>query len=273
MKIYKAAVLCLIFFASGAVFAQKERSTDGDLDLSNVQDLPGLPQLNPYDKFLGLEIEFGANKIDWRKIHNYGVVDIDADEVEGEVALSMSLGIKISDGMMAIRAKDAEALNSAATQIEDLAKRLGVSDDELSRGHKIKRAANEGKWLEVFMELGFYQEDIKRSLRVGGREDKATLIVSSAWIQGARFVSQIINENYTGSASNFLREPGIVKLVQGELKKLPADYRADPRVKMLEEKLIRIHEIVDIPLDGTIPSKEVQELNRLATEVLLEIIS
>ena len=58
----------------------------------------------------------------------------------------MALGIKASDGVLALKARNLEALKNAADQIEVLARKLGATEGELGMANTVKIYANKNQW-------------------------------------------------------------------------------------------------------------------------------
>src|ERR1044071_2115995 len=227
----------------------------------------GMP--TPYDKFLALDQALTAAKVNWSQVYRKVAVDIDADAfMDQEVAIPMVLGIRIADGVMAIKALDAEMLNKCAADIEKLAKKLNISDAELSRARAVRAAANKGEWLKVFMELGFFQQDIMKKIETKEHSNRGTLLIVCGWIEGARFTTTVVGENYSPPVSNILREPLLARALKDKVESLSGPAKEAPAVAKLRETLPKIEKILTIPLDGTISKENVAELNRPATEIV-----
>ena len=229
----------------------------------------GLGMPTPYDKFLALDGTLGKTQVNWKAAFAKTKVDVDADDItDTKVALPTLLGFRIADGAMAIKAHDAELLNRCASDIEAMAKKLGVGDAELARAKKIRASANAGEWLRVFLDLGFLQQDILRTLSRPENKAQGTLVIAGGWLQGARSVASIIEDNYTPDASNILREPMLAGALLAKLQALPEATRRSPVVETMVASLQQIKGIVDIKLDGTISPEKVERVRALASEVV-----
>lgn len=232
----------------------------------------GMP--TPYDKFLALDQALTASKVNWGQVYRKVAVDIDADAfTDKEVAIPMVLGIRIADGVMAIKALDAEMLNKCAADIEKLAKKLNISDAELGRARAVRAAANKGEWLKVFMELGFFQQDIMKKIETKEHSNRGTLLIVCGWIEGARFTTTVVGENYSPPVSNILREPLLARALKDKVESLSSPAKEAPAVAKLRDTLPKIEKILTIPLDGTISKENVAELNRLATEIVQSAVA
>jgi hypothetical protein len=259
-------LLLLGCFAPSLLFGAEDEKAP--FDPKKAQDA-GVGMPTPYDKFLALDQALTNSKVNWGQIFRKVAVDIDPDAfTDKEVVIPMVLGIRIADGVMAIKALDAEMLNKCAADIEKLAKKLNVADSELGRARAVRAAANKGEWLKVFMELGFFQQDIMKKIEDKEHTNRGTLLIVCGWMQGARYTTTVIDENYTPAVSNILREPLLAKALKEKVEGLSGKVKENPSVARLREVLPKVERILTIPLDGTISKENVAEINRLATEVV-----
>jgi hypothetical protein len=258
------AVLFLLVSADPAPAADEK----APFDRTKAKD-GGLGMPTPYDKFLALDAALAKGKIDWAKAYRTNSKAIDTDAFkDAEVAIPMALGVRIADGVMAVKAKDAELLNQCSTDIEKLAKKMGIADGELSRARAVKTAANKGAWLQVFLELGFFQQDIMKRIEDDKNPARGTLLIVSGWMQGARYTTGLVQDNYTPELSNILREPMLAKALLAKLEGLPDGVKDRPAVATLRKVLPGIVTILDIPTTGTISKENVSELRKLADDAV-----
>ena len=223
-----------------------------------------LPLPSPYDKMLAIEVAAKGKKIEWAKVYDAVAIDVDANSSPDKTSAALALGIKIADGLVAVKSQDVEKLNSCATQIESLAKKLGASDEELRRARLARENANKGKWLDVFLELGFLQADIMKTLNRKENANERKLIVASGWMQGARHVTYYLMEDYDAGMSNVLREPLLVGELSKEVKELPAETLAHPRVKALPPAFEQALPLVSIGKEDSVSRDNVAKLKSIA---------
>jgi hypothetical protein len=265
VRLAVAAAVSFFLHPSAALQAAEEKAA---FDKSKAVD-GGLGMPTPFDKFLALDAALPKGKVDWEKAYRGNARDIDPDDFKDkEVGVPMALGVRIADGVMAVKAKNAELLNACATDIEKLAQKIGVAESELTRARAVRTAGNKGEWLKVFMELGFFQQDIMKRIEEQKSSSRGTLLIVTGWMQGARFTAGLVEENYTPALSNLLREPMLAKALRAKIEALPAETKAQPGVAKIREVLPRIVQILDIPTEGTITREKVTELKNLATEVV-----
>lgn len=261
------------FFAAlalGGGGSQGQEKAAFDPSKAEVAPL-GLP--SPYDKFLGLDQVLHLSNVNWKAAYNDLSRFVDVSKLKDEPDAALALGVKIADGVMAIKAKDVNGLNDCSRQIEDIAKKLGVTDAEMSRAKVVRGHANKNEWLQVFMELGFLQTDIMKSLRAGKNARHRPLIISGGWMQGLHYTSHVILKYHPPETSNFLREPVLVKAIQGELAALPGEVKARPKVAALIALMPGIYSAVNIPIEGSISREGVQKLLETSSEIVDKITS
>lgn len=225
--------------------------------------------VSPYDRFIALDALLAGKKIDWRGYFLKTGVDapnpLPSDQ---EVVLPLLMGLRVTDGVMAVKARDAELLNRAAADIEKIAKKLGATDDDLKSAREARTAANAGEWPKVFLKLGYLQKEIMGLIDKKDNKSRGTLILIGGWLQGARYVTSLIKDNYTPQASNYLREPVLVRALIEQLDNLPEPQRSSPIIPKLKASLNGLLGIIDITLDGSIPADQIDKANALATDVV-----
>ncbi len=230
------------------------------------------PIPSPFDAFLALDQISKEKPIDWSAVFDSGVVAVDPSRFKDSVIVALMLGVKISDGLIAIKAKDTEALNDISRVIESLARTLGVEQGILDRAEKVRTLANDGDWLGVFLELGFLQENIIESLKKEERKDQRALILASGWLQGARYACTAIEKNYSPEASNLLREPVLIEQLQKDLENTSESVKNHPLVQQISKKLPELHAICDIGQDDSLTLEKIAAL-RTQSEALVELIA
>ena len=268
MTIRSAILVCV--FSAGTLLPLSAQEKTG-FDPSKAEIAPiGLP--SPYDKFLGLDQVLNLNYDDWKKVYGEISQDVVVSKFTDETDISLALGMKIADGVMSIKARDVNGLNTCSRQIEDLAKKLGVKDEEMSRAKVVRAHANKGEWLQVFMELGFLQTDIMKSLRAQGNAKRRSLIISAGWMQGLQYTAYVVKNHYSEPVSNYLREPLLVQAMQKDLEALPDAIQRSAKVQTIISEMTSIYQIVNLPLEGSIPKEGVEKLLSSSKSIVDKIV-
>jgi hypothetical protein len=256
------STLIAVLFLAVAPLVGQENPEKSPFDPKSAQ-IAQLPLPSPYDKMLAIE-SAAPSKVDWNPIFDAIAIDIDANSTPDKTAAALALGVKIADGLVAVKSQDVEKLNRCATQIESLATKLGAGTDELRRARLVRENANKGKWLDVFLELGFLQADIMKILNKPENANMRRLIIASGWMQGARHVTYFLSESYDPAMSNVLREPLLVAELTKDIQNLPPDVLANPRVAGLPTALKDALPLVSIEKDQPVSKENVDKLKSLA---------
>ena len=230
---------------------------------------------NPYDKFIALDSALGAESVKWKEVMNRTEVNIDPDTIKDtKVAIPALLGFRICDGIMAIKARDAEKLNSCADHIEKMGKKLGVTDADLRRAKMVRSFATRGEWGRVFLELGYLQQDIERVLQresgVGGKAPVRKILYAAGWLQGARYTSSLVKDNYSVKTGGILREPLLVKELKADL-----DSTGMPKeglIKLMSEAMAELQKLVTVELRQPLTQASVEAMAKLTAQTVVACV-
>ena len=191
---------------------------------------------------------------------------------QNEAVVAMTLGIKASDAVVALKARNVEALNRSAEQIEQLALKMGATSRELGMAQTVKRYASENRWLDAFMALGFLQRSVLNYLREHPEKTpQATLVIVGGWLQGGRCVTNVIDQNYGPDVSNILREPRLVDLIERNVGELPQPFISDPLVVKIKALLPEIRKRVNVGFHDPVKQEDVKWLFATFDSLVLEI--
>lgn len=257
------------------------------VDKSGRQKVPGIPQISVIDKLLSIESALNAKLKrrtedewtgDYEKLYQAFRRDGRLASISGEgkdsTCNALALGIKASDAVLALKARNVEALNTAAEQINLLAKKLGASENELGMANTVKSYANKRQWFGAFLALGRLQRDVTNYLEAStdkAQRDLAMLVVVGGWLQGGRCVTSVVDAHYNDYVSNILREQRLVTLIIETLDGLDAKYENDPLVKDIRKALPEILKRVDVAMDEPVPQANVKWLHEEFSKFVLRI--
>ncbi len=257
--------LCMAQFGSAPLSAADDKA---GFDPSKAESA-GLGLPTPYDKFLAIDMALPKGKVSWAKAYVAIAQDVDPDKFsDKQVGIPMALGVRIADGVMAVKAKDAEKVKKCADDIEKLAKKMGIGDGDLKRARDVRDASQRGEWLKVFMDLAFLQQDIMNLISKKKDASETVLLIVAGWMQGARYTGHVISENYNPELSNILREPKLAEALLEAVKKLPADVQSNPQVARVLDSLPKVITILNVGLNAPIAKEKVAELENIATQIV-----
>ena len=256
------ASFLLAAFPAGRVIGQDEKAGFDPKNFTGTVDILQSAS-SSVDSLIALEEDIGMAPEDWRKYYRGGKgLEFDVETITDDSRRCILLGVKVADGVLALKAKDAETLNACAEYIEKLAKDLKVPEQSLARGFMIKDAVNRGDWFDAFFQLGLYRQDIVRALKEaeGNDRSKAILIVCGGWYHGASIAVEVMEDNYSGERTNFLRAQSYVSLMIAELKSITReDLKASNEMSFLLESLPKVRKIVDISMDWKVPEGQISK--------------
>ena len=276
--------LALAFAAlTPAVYAE---SSDAPAKSGRIRDTK-LEQISVIDKLLSVEGTLGPRMRPARSTEDQWTADYEAlyqkfkrngqlsalpGAGQNETVNAMTLGIKASDAVVALKARNVEALNRSAEQIEQLALKLGATNRELGMAQTVKRYAGEGRWLDAFMALGFLQRSVLNYLREHPEKTpQATLVIVGGWLQGGRCVTNVIDTHYGPEVSNILREPRLIDLIKKNMDELPQPYINDPIVVKISGLLPEIRKRVNVGFHDPVKQDDVQWLFKTFDSLVVEI--
>ena len=281
----KSLFLCAAFAV--AAFAPALRAQDSAPAKSGRVHDYTLEQISVIDKLLAIEGTIGPRMRPARTMEDQWINDYEAlyqkfmrngqlsalpGGGQNEVVDALALGIKASDAVIALKARNVEALNRSAEQIEQLALKLGATNRELGMAQTVKRYASEGRWLDAFMALGFLQRSVLNYLREHpDKKPQATLVIVGGWLQGGRCVTNVIDRNYDGDVSNILREPKLVDLIKKNVDELPVPYINDPLVVKVSGLLPEIRKRVCVGFHEAVKQEDVKWLYSTFDSLVVEI--
>lgn len=233
----------------------------------------GMATPSPIDKMLALNNLLGK-KVQWKQVAKAYKNYMDVDEYSDKnVVLPILMGMRMSDGVIAIQARDVEVLNAASSDIESMAERLGVNQGQLMRAKKVRSYANNNKWNRVFLELGFLQKDVMDTMAKDGNRDRRSILIAAGWIQGANIISEVVLKHYSADTSGLLREPLLVKQMTKDIGSLKEQSRNNPLIVDMLETLKKLQKNIDVPLNSGISEAKVKEINEITSQFTQRVLT
>jgi hypothetical protein len=98
-------------------------------------------------------------------------------------------------------------------------------------------------------------------------------MISAAWLQGARYAASVVDQNFSATTSNILREPVLVKSLIERIESLPNSVKTQAKVAVLASALSKIAPLVDIPTEGSISKENVEKIKTVCAEAVDELLS
>lgn len=261
-------LVSIVLIAPSPCLAQK-----GAFDPDEGVRQAGMATPSPIDKMMALNQLLGK-KVNWKEVAKAYKRYMDVDDfADKNVMLPVLMGMRMSDGVIAIQARDIEVLNATSSDIESMAEKLGVDGGQLLRAKKVRSYANKNKWNRVFLELGYLQKDVMDTMSKEGNSDRRAILIAAGWIQGARIVSSVVKANYSEDTSGLLREPLLVKQMIKDIENLKGEKRNDVVIVKMLGVLNKMAEIIDVPLNSGIAEDKVKEIQEITSQFATDVLT
>ncbi len=232
---------------------------------------------SPYARMLGIEtaLKKAGIEVDWAAAYQKRAIkNLKVDELKDDKGtLGFALGARLADGVIAFMGKDQTRLKSCAQDVKVLAEKLGVKRDDLGSIGPLIRSVEEEDWTEIYWHMGVLQQEVVTTLDKNKDRTMTAIIASGAWLQGMRYATDTILKSLSKvNLSNMVRAAAIPDLLSKELQKTQPEVLALPAVKKSIEVLDAVRPLIDVDLDENIPAEKLQNIEKLATSAINEIL-
>lgn len=184
--------------------------------------------------------------------------------------IALMLGTLVTDGYVAVEAQDGQAVKNIGKDIINLAKKLNVSQNVLSRGNSLNDFAESNDWNVLREELEATQNEVKLTMAEQKDDDLVILVTLGAWIRGIDLASGIVQAAYTPAAARLLHQTAIVEYLIKEIDLLPAALKGDPLVADLRAGLVHILGLVKAAEPSEENVKALHEISGLMLKKIME---
>ncbi len=143
---------------------------------------------------------------------------------------------------------------------------LDVGAAELARAKKVRLHAGRNEWPRVFLELGFLQNDVLKTLKKDANVDRRALLIAAGWLQGLHAISNVVADNYNPKTAGLLREPLLVEALLADLEGLKAAKKNTKQAQLLIKDLTEILPMLKIPMRAKLPKQHVQKIAEISSK-------
>ena len=189
-------------------------------------------------------------------------------DYDNNLTRAMNLGIRATNGFMALQMHDRIRFDEMVSVIFTLAEELGVSNVVLDQGRAISDLVQQEDWFAVRRALDGLHDSIESELQAMGDDDTALLMAAAAWLEGLRAVSHILDRNYDPELSTILYQTGLVRHFQEKFQTLCPEAKAHPLVERLSKALPDILALIDVGPGNPVPEENVHHLFEISTELI-----
>ncbi len=183
--------------------------------------------------------------------------------------VSFDLGADVADALIAVKAKNKDALLNITRELVNFAEVLNVSEEFLRLSDSLKIMLDKNDWMMIEQKIEDYEDDVTSELYNLENFDSVILIQFGGWVRGLQNASFLIMNSYDPDFTTILGNKSVVNALLHDLPNISDE-------KLLEEPfyqkaVLNVSKIKDIiySSEDQIYSKiQVQELNKLSTEIV-----
>ncbi len=179
---------------------------------------------SPGEFFLALDKECQPN---WSKFASPQVATATADRE----FIAIQLGVLMTDGYIAIQARNAQTLRNTGIDLLMLAKKLNANQNLVARSQSIGDFGQKGEWNTLREELDASQNDVRLALIEQMDYNLVTLAATGAWVRQMAVASSVLAADYKPAPSALLVQPALAGHFLARLRSLPERNRNSPVVQ------------------------------------------
>lgn len=198
--------------------------------------------------------------------------------VEREVKLdtnrsrtAMLFGLVISEGFIAVQAKDKDAVKRIGREVLRLAQPLNVARQVEGHANAIMNTAAKGDWAQVRKELDKTRQTVLDEMKSNRDDDLVDLVSLGGWLGGTEALAAVLKSNYSVEGSDLLNQPELVEKLKTDFNSLPKRAKRGKLFGQVGKTLEHLQSLMRIDASGAISEGKVIEIS-LATSNLVDAI-
>jgi hypothetical protein len=180
-------------------------------------------------------------------------------------------GLVVSEGFIAVQAKDNEGVRRIGREVLRLAQPLNVLDDVQSHANAIITGAGKNDWDSVRGELDKTRQTVINKLKENRDKDLVALVALGGWLGGTEALSAVLKDDYSPEASDLLNQPDLVTQLKSDFNGLPRRVRRGDLFSEVSKTLTHLEFLMRNDASGSISKGNVIEIS-LATKNLVNAI-
>ncbi|MDF1852400.1 MAG: hypothetical protein P1U85_16290 [Verrucomicrobiales bacterium] len=184
---------------------------------------------------------------------------------------ALLFGLVVSDGFIAVQAKDKEAVKRIGREVLKLAGSLGVSSSVEAHANAIVNGAGRSDWDLVRQELDRTRQTVVNKMTELRDEELVALVSIGGWLGGTEALASVLRENYSAEGSDLLNQPDLVKQLKEDFNSLPKRARRGKIFSQVSLTLEHLESLMRSDERGAISEGNVIEIS-VATKNLVKAI-
>lgn len=217
-----------------------------------------------------LEIFASLDKLgqqDWSEEIAARSIQLDANRSR----TAMLFGLVVSEGFIAVQAKDKEAVRATGREVLRLAGSLGVADSVEEHANAIVVSAGKGEWTTVRRELDRTRQTVLDKMKELRDEELVDLVSLGGWLGGTEALAGVLKKNYSEEGSDLLNQLDLVKQLKKDFNGLPKRSKRGKLFSQVSKTLDHLESLMQSDANGAISEGKVIEIS-LATSNLVDAI-
>ena len=184
---------------------------------------------------------------------------------------ALLFGLVVSEGFIAVQAKDKEAVRQIGRDVLKLAGSLGVADAVEGHANAIIGAAGRADWDTVKRELDRTRQTVVDQMKELRDEELVALVSLGGWLGGTEALAAVLKKNYTEEGSDLLNQPELVKRLKTDFNGLPKRARRGKVFSQISNTLDHLETLMRSDASGAISEGNVIEIS-ISTSNLVKAI-
>lgn len=258
-----AVLLALVLLLAAQSGPLAARAQAGELtDAEKLEFAMNVALPSPSEMFLALNRLGG---VDWTDVATVN----ERYDYEDNYTRALNLGLRASDGLLAILAQSRDKLSRTIPVITTLAEELMVQESILDRATTFESLADEGKWDVLRGELESLRYQIEMEMDQMGDQDIAVLVQVGGWLGAMRATADVfLNQLYGPELSSLFYQPGLVDYFAEQMLIMEPAARENKAVQEIMFSLHEMRNLVDVGYEHPVPRDNIKKLLGLADKLI-----
>lgn len=184
---------------------------------------------------------------------------------------AMLFGLVVSEGFIAVQAKDRENVRRIGREVLRLAGPLNVTGSVEGHANAIIDGAGTEDWDSVRRELDKTRQTVIDEMKRQRDGDLVALVSLGGWLGGTEALASVLKGNYSAEGSDLLNQPELVRRLKEDFNGLPKRSRRGAIFTQVSQTLDHLQSLMKSDETGAISEGNVIEIS-LATSNLVKAI-
>ena len=186
-------------------------------------------------------------------------------------ALSLQLGVLVTDAFAAIQANNGQGVKNTTHEITALTKKLNLDQSILARNKSISDFADKGSWNELQLEINAAQKDIMQGMQRQNDRDLIVFLLAGSWMRQIDIAAALATANPKPEWAALLVQPSAADELLAGFDILPEPIRKGKFTLMLVQGILAARDTMLKTSGGTLPDSAIKELASTMADILNHI--